>query len=377
MSAHFFNPDIAVEIGLNESIIFSGMLYGIIQKATVNMKDKSEFDAFAKRYRHNGRWWVYNSVDTIKSRNPYLGEKQIRNALKKLEEKHFLKSDTLSSQKYDRTKWYALEVGCLKHLSNIEKTQLADDILTIVDDIEKEGGIVSPCFQTFALSTNGLNKHPAKRANGSDQKGKCSYRTSIELSSSCPAEKNPSHEPKFKTISPDWLPSPDVLAVLARTNGIPNEFALSQVSEFVKYWLDRGTKNLSWDSKFISSVNRNWTHHKANPPAPTRKQPTKLPDDFALTSDREQVCLNLAPELINDVGMIFNHFVSNSIKNDTTLRDWDGAWAEWIIRELKFHKERSENNKTFKDRDRETANRSLMENLNDTSWADKTVGIFQ
>ena len=94
-----------------------------------------------------------------------------------------------------------------------------------------------------------------------------------------------------------------------------------------------------------------------------------IPDDFALTREREQLCSQLAPELINDVGNIFNRFVANARSNGRSKADWGAAWAEWLTREIDTHRNQKDKQKTFKQKDLEYQQRMRIANA-DSSWAE-------
>lgn len=60
----------------------------------------------------------------------------------------------------------------------------------------------------------------------------------------------------------DWQPERDLLLQLAQY-GIPAEFALQQVPEFVTYWSERGEPRHSWGAKFLKQVLRCWREQEA------------------------------------------------------------------------------------------------------------------
>lgn len=96
MSVHSFNTEIAEKYGLNAAIIFYHIVFWI---------EKNE--ANETNY-HDGHYWTYNSVKAFKTLFPYMGDKQIRNALKKLENENLVICGNYNKSPYDRTRWYAL-----------------------------------------------------------------------------------------------------------------------------------------------------------------------------------------------------------------------------------------------------------------------------
>ena len=96
MALHMFDQQIAKEYGVNAAIIFQNLAYWIDH----NRANETNF--------HDGRYWTYNSVRAFAELFPYLTDKQIRGALKKLEEGGMILVGNYNKSAYDRTRWYAL-----------------------------------------------------------------------------------------------------------------------------------------------------------------------------------------------------------------------------------------------------------------------------
>lgn len=96
MALHMFDPQIAKEYGVNAAIIFQNLAYWIEH----NRANETNF--------HDGRYWTYNSVRAFAKPFPYLTDKQIRGALKKLEDGGMILVGNYNKSAYDRTSWYAL-----------------------------------------------------------------------------------------------------------------------------------------------------------------------------------------------------------------------------------------------------------------------------
>ena len=91
---HKFNIDIAKDVGVNAAILYDNIQWWCIKNRA---NDKNFYD---------GEYWTYNSVKAWAELLPYLGKKQIENALKKLEEFGYIGVGNHNSSAYDRTKWY-------------------------------------------------------------------------------------------------------------------------------------------------------------------------------------------------------------------------------------------------------------------------------
>lgn len=93
---HSFSVEVAVEYGMAEAVVLEYM-YFWCQKNEANRKNIKD-----------GLAWTYNSIKALCELFPYLTEKKIINTLKHLEDEDLLVSGCFNSNKYDRTKWYAV-----------------------------------------------------------------------------------------------------------------------------------------------------------------------------------------------------------------------------------------------------------------------------
>jgi len=90
-----YDGDIAVELGVNAATIYHGIQFW----CATNEGNGHNI--------HEGRAWVYNSVEGWRKIYPQFTIKQIRIALQKLEDAGLVLSGNFNSKQYDRTKWYA------------------------------------------------------------------------------------------------------------------------------------------------------------------------------------------------------------------------------------------------------------------------------
>lgn len=111
MMTYFFDTDIAAEFGVNEAIMIQNFAYWIGKNAA---NDK---------HFHEGRYWVYNSVEAFAKLFPFWTAAQIRQILKKLQDKEAIVKGNFNASQYDRTCWYAFSDSiCEKyklHLLNL------------------------------------------------------------------------------------------------------------------------------------------------------------------------------------------------------------------------------------------------------------------
>lgn len=92
---HSFNVNIAKEFGILEAILLNNLEYWIA-------KNKANGTNF-----YDGFYWTYNSAKAFNELFPYVSQRQIQNALKKLKEKGIIQTGNYNKSSYDRTLWYA------------------------------------------------------------------------------------------------------------------------------------------------------------------------------------------------------------------------------------------------------------------------------
>lgn len=93
---HSFNVEVAAMYGMNAAVILNNLAYWI-------EKNKANNENF-----YDGHHWTYNSVSAFKKLFPYLTERQISYAIKKLQEEELIVTGNYNKSAYDRTMWYAI-----------------------------------------------------------------------------------------------------------------------------------------------------------------------------------------------------------------------------------------------------------------------------
>lgn len=73
-------------------------------------------------------------------------------------------------------------------------------------------------------------------------------------------------------LTQDWMPSEDLLQLLALNHGITRQFALNQLEDFVLYWCERNEVDHAWSSRFRQHVLRQWRHQLQNANAQPQRQ---------------------------------------------------------------------------------------------------------
>ena len=92
---HSFDIDIAKDYGILEAILLNNLWFWIEK----NKANNSNY--------YDGFYWTYNSTRAFNELFPYVSQRQIQNALKKLIEAGILQTGNYNKLAYDRTLWYA------------------------------------------------------------------------------------------------------------------------------------------------------------------------------------------------------------------------------------------------------------------------------
>ena len=93
---HHFSVEFAERYGILEAVLMNHMQFWI-QKNELN---KMNF--------YDGHYWTYNSMRALHEMFPYVSERKLRNALKRLEDDGIIMTGNYNKSAYDRTIWYAI-----------------------------------------------------------------------------------------------------------------------------------------------------------------------------------------------------------------------------------------------------------------------------
>lgn len=109
---HYFDIHVAKSYGVNCAIILQNIWHWVRKN-----------EANGKHY-HDGYFWTYNSTKAFSDLFPYLSQRQIETALKKLKDDGVIITGNYNEMKYDRTLWYAItEKGkCILHSCEMDFT---------------------------------------------------------------------------------------------------------------------------------------------------------------------------------------------------------------------------------------------------------------
>jgi hypothetical protein len=90
-------------------------------------------------------------------------------------------------------------------------------------------------------------------------------------------------------IPPDWQPGPEWISQ-CQQHGIPDQFALSMVPEFVSYWRERGQTRFSWGNAFYKHVLRSWRQEQTHKGA--RELASQMHQAWCPSADAVEILIN-------------------------------------------------------------------------------------
>lgn len=115
---HSFDIDIAKEYGILEAILLNNLWFWIEKNRANNIN------------YYDGYYWTYNSTRAFNELFPYVSQRQIQCALKRLIEEEILQTGNYNKVAYDRTLWYAFtEKGkCIMQKCKMEDAKMLNGL---------------------------------------------------------------------------------------------------------------------------------------------------------------------------------------------------------------------------------------------------------
>lgn len=151
---HGYDPEVAIDVGVIAAVLYKNIQYWC-EKNRANEK-----------HFHDGFYWTYNSVKAYSKLFPEFTEQQVRNALKKLCEKDYIKIGNFNDDGRDRTRWFA---DLRPIINNIEVTESSDCIceneqMQVVELTSASGRETEPLPNNYQITTTNNNKKERKKA---------------------------------------------------------------------------------------------------------------------------------------------------------------------------------------------------------------------
>lgn len=140
-------PELAQEIGLNESILLLQLEFWI---------------SLDSKY-HDGNYWTYQSVTDLQEFFPFWSRGTIQNIVKSLESKDLILVGNYNKSRFDRTRWFAINLESTALLKSIA-IQPREHITEIKE--EKICNETSPMKGQDLLARIGINNPKSKQLIG-------------------------------------------------------------------------------------------------------------------------------------------------------------------------------------------------------------------
>lgn len=135
--SHSFDIDVAEKYGIKEALLINHFAFYI----SVNKRSKKNF--------HDGKTWVYHTIDELASYFPYMTKDEVRTTVDRLcngktrkskgenEYQPILQKGNYNKTTFDHTTWYSfIEEGCLNSNNCYERAQAQIDL---VESPNREG----------------------------------------------------------------------------------------------------------------------------------------------------------------------------------------------------------------------------------------------
>ena len=86
-------------------------------------------------------------------------------------------------------------------------------------------------------------------------------------------------------MAASWTPGEELLQLLALNHGIPRQFALDQLEDFVCYWRERGEVCHAWENRFRQQVLSRWRHAEQSRAERFTQPEPAITDDWYPSAD--------------------------------------------------------------------------------------------
>ena len=177
--------------------------------------------------------------------------------------------------------------------------------------------------------------------------------------------------PDNSRLDNSWRPSLDAMEIMER-GGIDREFIEESIPEFILYWRERGAAPRELNSKFIQHIRIQWAKYSSSLEHST--EPKRIADNWQPTEDVFDI-LRMSHIDTEFAQSLLAEFIVYWRDSNQTHTSWNSKFLQhvkyhWAKRHQleqagQHHAGQQGPNPTGRTRDR-----SLQDDLTDTSWAD-------
>lgn len=177
--------------------------------------------------------------------------------------------------------------------------------------------------------------------------------------------------PETTTLDNHWRPSADAMEIMVRGD-IARDFIEDSIPEFILYWRERGTKRKDLNSKFIQHIRIQWARYTSSLEHST--EPKRISEQWQPTEDVYDI-LRLSHIDTEFARSLLPEFIVYWRDSNQTNTSWNSKflqhakyhWAKRHQIEQAGHSHAGQQGTSTTGR---TRDRSLQQDLTDTSWAD-------
>jgi len=174
----------------------------------------------------------------------------------------------------------------------------------------------------------------------------------------------------------NWQPNADALELLLRA-GVARDFISDSIPEFVLYWRERGSAPEALNTRFVQHIRRQWARYQSSREHST--EPARIAPDWQPSADVFDI-LELSHIDADFARALVPEFVLYWRDSNQLHSSWNSKFLQHVKYRWARHNQFRHNQFTARDRSHDgqqgtgragrTRDRSLEEDLHDTSWAD-------
>lgn len=178
-------------------------------------------------------------------------------------------------------------------------------------------------------------------------------------------------QPETTRLDNSWRPSLDALEIMER-GGIAREFIDEAIPEFILYWRERGAAPKELNSKFIQHIRMQWARYTSALEHST--EPRRIPANWQPTEDVSDI-LRLSHIDTEFANSLLAEFIVYWKDSNQTHTSWNSKFLQhvkyhWAKRHQMEQTGQSHAGQPGSNPTGRTRDRSLQDDLTDTSWAD-------
>jgi len=175
---------------------------------------------------------------------------------------------------------------------------------------------------------------------------------------------------QMRPIDFNWRPSHEAMEMMTKHAAVDPQFVEDAIPEFILYWNEKGTKANTWNTKFIQHVRRQWARFKAT--VEHDSEPKLIADNWQPSADVWDIL-----RLANIEQPFAQSLIPEFILYWKEAKQAQSAWNTKFLQHVKYHwakqhqvrgQQLATGTLSTGTQPRKTRERSLAEDLTDTSW---------